>query len=163
MAATTRRPGETEEAAQSREAAGRAADDQAAEGPLTSPGYEAELRRRQKAQTEGHREAYDQGHKAGEGEAGTRSPAPRHASRPAARRSSVPAVASRVADQVAVPTASAAGASSGIQVLGLTLGVVALYLFLSNAGYVTGFLGGISKALNWLASPTATIPYGPNR
>lgn len=40
-----------------------------------------------------------------------------------------------------------------------SLGMVLLWNFLAAAGEVSGFLGGIAKALNWLASPSAIIEF----
>ena len=50
---------------------------------------------------------------------------------------------------------------SGVQLLGLTLGVIALYLFLANVDAVTGFFGGIGGAVRWLQDPDRSIPYAP--
>lgn len=49
--------------------------------------------------------------------------------------------------------------SSGMQVLGLTFAVLALYLVLENAGHVEGALGGLARGLEWLRRPDRSIPY----
>jgi hypothetical protein len=51
--------------------------------------------------------------------------------------------------------------ASGMRTIGLTLVVVALYLVLQNVGPFAGALGGFSRALEWLADPTRSVPYAP--
>lgn len=63
-------------------------------------------------------------------------------------------------------TAAAAGAGrsgSFVGLLVLSLGLVLLYNFLQGAAQLAGFLGGIQKALAWLVSPTAVIPFKAER
>ncbi|MFA5711817.1 MAG: hypothetical protein WDA30_24950 [Mycolicibacterium sp.] len=54
---------------------------------------------------------------------------------------------------------SRAEVSSGIQLVGLTLAVIALYLVLQNATGVSGALGGLARGIAWLSSPSTSIPY----
>lgn len=59
-------------------------------------------------------------------------------------------------------TATAAGAgrsASFVGLLVLSLGLVLLYNLLAGAEQLAGFLGGIQRAIAWLVSPTATIPF----
>lgn len=91
-------------------------------------------------------EVYEQGRREGSSSrGGTRRRAPRPS--PRARR----ALTSGARDP--------AGVASGIQLLGLTLVVVALYTVLVNSDHLAGVLGGIGRALRWLSDPTASIPY----
>lgn len=55
--------------------------------------------------------------------------------------------------------AAAAQIGSGMALAGMTLGLVALYLVLTNVPTFSGALGGVAKALRWLADPTTSIPY----
>lgn len=54
-------------------------------------------------------------------------------------------------------------ARTGTQIAAMTLAVIALYLVVENAGPFAGFIGSIGKGLNWLADPSKSIAYGPNR
>jgi predicted ABC-class ATPase len=72
-------------------------------------------------------------------------------------RSRRAAATARAARTVAAPLRAQAG--QGVRFLALSLATVALYLVLTNAPYVSGFLGGIARALRWLARPDAVIPY----
>lgn len=68
----------------------------------------------------------------------------------------------RAAGRTAV-TAGAGRSGSVMGLLVLSLGLVLLFNFLQGAGQLAGFLGGIQKALAWLVSPTATIPFKAER
>jgi hypothetical protein len=50
---------------------------------------------------------------------------------------------------------------SGMRVIGLTVGLTALYLVLTNAGPFSGVLNGVNRAMLWLADPDRSIPYAP--
>lgn len=56
------------------------------------------------------------------------------------------------------PTA-AAQVSSGTQMFFLSLVVVVLYVLVTNVAPLTGFLAGVGRAVEWLGSPTSSIPY----
>jgi hypothetical protein len=49
--------------------------------------------------------------------------------------------------------------TSGSQVFVLSLAIVGLYLVLQTSDKVSGFIGGASRALQWFADPTASIPH----
>jgi hypothetical protein len=76
---------------------------------------------------------------------------------PAKRRSSSRRTVRRAAArEVVVPLRR--DAVSAVRTFMLTLVVVGIYLFLDNASAVGGFLGGVSRGLEWLRSPDRAIP-----
>jgi len=105
------------------------------------------------------KESYEAGQKAGREEAaktpgGNKPAAKKAAKKPAQRR---PPQSLRTARrQLASPVR--AQLTGGFQLLGMALGLVALYDILTNAPAVSGVLGGFSRGLSWLAAPDRTVP-----
>jgi sRNA-binding protein len=136
-------------------------DDQAA----AARDYGRQLKRRGKAEVSEHaeseereRKAHQEGRKAGRTEAKAKKRTTSSKKRPPARRRSSRPTA-RAARQLRAPLDRQM--TSGLKVLGLTLGVTALYLVLENAGAAAGALTGLSRGLEWLRAPDRPIPYGP--
>jgi hypothetical protein len=111
--------------------------------------FSRDRHRRAKQEGQSHREAYQEGVK--EGRQRSR---PKGAKRPPARRplrSQARRVAAPAAQQV----------TSGMHFVILSLLVAALYLVLTTEAEtdaLSGFLGGLSKAVRWLADPSKSIP-----
>jgi hypothetical protein len=77
------------------------------------------------------------------------------------RRSSSARDLKRGAQSLASPVR--AQISSGVQFLGLSLAVAALYLVLTSEEQTGAFskaLGGLQSAVRWLSDPTAAVPFG---
>lgn len=87
--------------------------------------------------------------------------AARRRRRPPARRRRRSGPTAKAVRQLRAPLE--AQAVSGLRAAGLTLGVVGLYLVLTNAEDFAGFIGGAGKGLRWLSDPTRSIPYSGGR
>lgn len=75
-----------------------------------------------------------------------------------AQRRKVTTTTKRTTKRVPAQIRSArSGSVVGLFVASIAL--VGLYAFLAGAREVPGFLAGIQKAIQWLASPTAVIPF----
>lgn len=74
-------------------------------------------------------------------------------------RQPVDAGTARGIRQAAAPVAGSIASMTRLSVM--TMGVVALYLFLENAPNVSGALGAVSRGVEWLKAPNTSIPYVP--
>lgn len=115
--------------------------------------YVRGMRKADRARARELDDVYRQGNREG------RDSARRRRSSPAAKtaRRTVRRARRQTVRPVVAPLAAQAG--QGFRFLGLSLATVVLYVVLQNAGYVEGFLGGLSKGLRWLADPNASIRY----
>lgn len=57
---------------------------------------------------------------------------------------------------------AAADITSGMQLVGAVFGLLLLYLVLTNTTAATGVLAALRRGVEWLASPTTSIPYRPS-
>ena len=62
----------------------------------------------------------------------------------------------------AVAGPAAADIGSGLGLLGAVVGLLLLYLVLTNAQTATGVLDALRRGFSWLADPHTSIPYRPN-
>jgi hypothetical protein len=69
------------------------------------------------------------------------------------------AAAARPVLRQAVNPVRAASSGTAVGVAAATVGLVVLYVALTNASILEGFLSGIRRGFDWLASPTAVIPF----
>jgi hypothetical protein len=120
----------------------------------------AERRRMDEEQSRPFREAYQAGEKAGKDAAkkqgsGAKAKGKGRGSSAARRPARGPWSARTAARQLQAPVR--AQVTSGLRVAGITLALVALYNVLTTPGpeAFSGVLGGLSRALQWLAAPTA--------
>jgi Flp pilus assembly protein TadB len=127
--------------------------------------YKRDLRRSDRKKNDEARDIYNAGrreerdrHKAKH--AKTKRPANKR--RPTSRRRSSSARdLKRGAQSLASPVR--AQISSGVQFLGLSMAVAALYLVLTSEEQTGAFskaLGGLQSAVRWLSDPTAAVPFG---
>jgi hypothetical protein len=128
--------------------------------------YKRAAGRRDRERNQHDREVYEQG-KGDERKRAEHKPnrqrRPAHSKRrPAARRRSSSARdLKRGAQSLASPVT--AQISSGVQFLGLSMAVAALYLVLTSEEQTGAFskaLGGLQSAVRWLSDPTAAVPFG---
>jgi hypothetical protein len=121
---------------------------QPAEATFDAP-TPAERRRMDEEQSRPYREAYQAGEKAGR----ERTAGPKK--RPSSSRRRAPQSVRTAARQLQAPVRTQV--TSGLRVAGVTLALVALYNILTTPGpeAFSGVLGGLSRALQWLAAPTA--------
>jgi hypothetical protein len=57
---------------------------------------------------------------------------------------------------------AAADLTSGMQLVGAVFGLLLLYLVLTNSTAATGAIAALRRGVEWLASPTTSIPYRPS-
>lgn len=114
-------------------------------------------KRRGKATAEKSNAAYQAGRR--EERTRAKTTRPKAAARPAPKKRRASRPMKRATRQIVAPLEKQY--TSGLKVLGLTLGVVALYLVLENAGAASGALNGFARGLEWLRAPDRSIPYGP--
>jgi hypothetical protein len=123
------------------------------------------LKRSAKRRNDADNDAAKHGYEAGREEERRRQSEKRHPSsssskRPAAKkRRRTPRPVRNASRQIARPLERQF--TSGLKVLGLTLGLVALYLVLENASAASGALNGITRGIEWFRAPDRSIPYGP--
>lgn len=148
-------------AAKNRPYSGRPRQRSQAPGP--GEGFDAptpaERRRMDADQARPYREAYEAGRKAGaagkatggKGSAAKKAPAKRTDS--SSKRRAAPGSRSlhQAARSLQAPVRQQF--TSGLRLLGMALGLAALYAVLNAAPAVSGVLGGLSKALDWLGAP----------
>lgn len=142
-------------------------DDWEATGDAYEKKLKTEAARKDAAESRKAREQHDAGVKAGKAAAKKRTATKRKVASTAKRKTGAAAkTTKRVAKRVPRQVRSARqGSVTGIFVSSLVL--VGLYVFLTQAqtdartgsSVVTGFLAGPGKAMQWLASPTAVIPF----
>lgn len=117
-----------------------------------------QTRRRARREDESARRIYQEGVRQGRERSKRQHPSsksPKSSTSSRSRRRA-PASVRRGARQLVNPIRSQL--ASGTYTLGLVLAVIALYWLLENAGAIGGLLGGLAKALDWVASPARTIP-----
>lgn len=117
----------------------------------------AERRRMDQEQAAPYKESYEAGRKAGHEEAAKKGSGSK---KPTRKRPAPGARSARAASrQLQAPVR--AQLTSGMALLGMSLGLVALYDVLTSVEAFTGALGGLKKGLEWLAAPDRTIPKRP--
>lgn len=112
-------------------------------------------------------DVYRQGIADGKAEAGTKRRRSSTSTSSRKRRSSSRRRRPRVNRSIRKGAASVAGPAaadirSGMQLLGAVFGLLLLYLLLTNTTAATGALAGLRRGVEWLASPSSSIPYRPN-
>jgi hypothetical protein len=128
-------------------AAGKARSDLAPQRRTGRDPENALEREKARARSEGARAQADKDRKA----------AARKRSSSASRKRNT-AAARKIARQAVNPP-RAVRSGTAIGVAAGTVGLVVLYVALTNASILGGFLGGIRRGLDWLSSPTAVIPF----
>lgn len=132
-------------------------------------------KREQQGKADAERDAYESGRaeerqrpgakgKSGGKSGGKQSAARRPVSRIRSRRPSRSAKSELGKGAQALVTPVKTQLTSGLQFLGMSLAVAALYLVLTSEEQThtfTSALGGLQKALRWLADPNSSIGYGP--
>lgn len=122
--------------------------------PFDQEAGRSEYRRAAARKDRSDRSAAELGRRTGRDEERARA---RRRPAPGRKRSTRRPATRRAARQIARPLQRQL--TSGMQLLGLTFAVVALYLVLENAGAVEGALGGVARGLEWLRRPDRSIPY----
>lgn len=116
----------------------------------------ADLKRQARGEEKRLEAIYEAGRKEGRTERPKGSAKPKSStSRPKSKTASKKSPTRRAARQLAAPVR--AQIRSGTRLITMTLGLLALYLFLSSAPQVSGALAGVTKGFTWLTRPDTTF------